>query len=636
MLAALLQQGPYGCPPASRKPLCHARITGRRLLRPPQLKGADSGILHPITAARRGSVDRDAPPVRTTVNGSDAPAAAETVLASFDTFHEEFRTVTRRAAGRFARGEWRQAQQDARERLAIYPRGVGETVSQVRSLLGPHRQPTTGTAVKRAYEELLEGVPGRELRRTFFNSVMRRVFAVVGVDPRVEYLAAECLDDSEVDAEPDLRVHPVEEITPPTLRRVLDELPLAQPLADPADAARRVAAALHAQLGDRFRGDPPRGIELLRPLFYRNKGAYAVGRIVHASEHATPLVFALLHPPDGVAVDAVLTTSAEASILFGFSRSYFHVEVEDPASVVGFLRTLMPLKRVDELYTSLGFNKHGKTRLYRDLMCHLEEGGGRFERAEGERGLVMTVFTLPSYNVVFKVIKDRFGYSKETSRRAVMAKYRLVFAHDRVGRLADAQEFEGLRFPRDCFSGGLLEELRAEAGGSVHDEGERVVIDHLYTERRVRPLNLHLWETDAETARRAVVDYGYAIRDLAAAGIFPGDLLLKNFGVSRHGRVIFYDYDELALLADCRFRRLPQARSPEDEMRAQPWFSVEEGDVFPEEWVPFLIPPGPLRDTFLEAHAELLTVDFWREMQARQERGEIVDVFPYGGDRRLA
>lgn len=570
------------------------------------------------------------------MTGVDARAAATRVFASFDTFYAEFRAVTGRASGRFARREWRQAQQDARERLAIHPRGVAETVAEVKALLGPHPEPATGTAVKRAYEGLLEGKAGSELRRTFFNSAMRRVFDVVGVDPRVEYLAAECLEESEVEAEPALRAYPTEEITPTGLRAVLDDLPLAQPLGDAAGDAGRVAAALHAQLGDRLRRDPPRRIELLQPLFYRNKGAYAVGRIVHTSGDPTPLVLALLHPSAGVAVDAVLTTSDEASILFGFSRSYFHVEVDDPAAVVGFLRTLMPLKRVDELYTSLGLNKHGKTRLYRDLMCHLEEGGGRFERAEGERGLVMSVFTLPSYNVVFKIIKDRFGYSKETSRRAVMAKYRLVFRHDRAGRLADAQEFEGLRFPRECFSAELLEELRAEAGGSVHEEDGRVVIDHLYTERRVRPLNLYLWETDPATARRATIDYGYAIRDLAAAGIFPGDLLLKNFGASRHGRVIFYDYDELALLADCRFRRLPQARSPEEEMQAQPWFSVEEGDVFPEEWVPFLIPPGPLRDAFMEVHSELLTVDFWKQMQARQERGEVVDVFPYGQDRRLA
>ncbi len=248
----------------------------------------------------------------------------------------------------------------------------------------------------------------------------------------------------------------------------------------------------------------------------------------------------------------------------------------------------------------------------------------------------MTVFTLPAYNVVFKVIRDRFAAPKSVTRDRVMNRYRLVFAHDRVGRLADAQEFEHLDFPRERFAPALLEELLGEAGESVRVVDGRVVIRHLYTERRLRPLDLYLREAAPEAARAAVVEYGNAIKDLACANIFPGDLLLKNFGVSRHGRVIFYDYDELALLSEVRFRPLPVARNEEDEMSADPWFSVDEGDVFPEEFLPFLVPAGPLRDAFLEAHADLLTVGFWREMQRRQSAGEIPDFFPYPRCRRLA
>jgi isocitrate dehydrogenase kinase/phosphatase len=268
-------------------------------------------------------------------------------------------------------------------------------------------------------------------------------------------------------------------------------------------------------------------------------------------------------------------------------------------------------------------------------MRHLEEPDARFAFVEGEEGMVMAVFTLPSLNVVFKAIKDSFGAPKNTTRRAVIEKYQFVFVRDRVGRLADAQEFEHLEFPRRCFPDDLLEYLTRVAGATIRLEGDRVVVRHLYTERRVTPLNLFLQDTDEATAREAVVDYGNAIKDLAAADIFTGDMLLKNFGVTRHGRVICYDYDELCLLSACRIRRIPEATSLEDEFSAEPWFHVGESDVFPEEFKAFLVPPGNLRQTFLDAHGDLLDPSFWQNVQRQLAAGEVVDVFPYRRNSRL-
>jgi isocitrate dehydrogenase kinase/phosphatase len=290
---------------------------------------------------------------------------------------------------------------------------------------------------------------------------------------------------------------------------------------------------------------------------------------------------------------------------------------------------------VDELYTSIGYNKHGKTELYRALLRHLERADARFAFSEGDEGMVMCVFTLPTFNVVFKIIKDRFGAPKTTTRRGVMEKYHFVFQRDRVGRLADAQEFENLEFRRRCFPPDLLAYLEREAGGSVNVQGESVVVRHVYTERRVTPLNLFLKRADAGSARDAILDYGNAIKDLAGADIFTGDMLLKNFGVTRNGRVICYDYDELCLLGECVFRRLPPPRSPEDELAAEPWFHVGEHDVFPEEFSSFLVPGDRLRATFLGAHGDLLNVDFWSGVQRRLAEGEIFDFFPYRQSRRL-
>jgi isocitrate dehydrogenase kinase/phosphatase len=303
--------------------------------------------------------------------------------------------------------------------------------------------------------------------------------------------------------------------------------------------------------------------------------------------------------------------------------------------MVEFLGSIMPRKPIAELYTAVGFNKHGKTELYRSLLNHLRKTEEQFEFAPGQRGMVMSVFMLPGFDIVFKVLRDRFQYPKTVTHQEVREKYRLVFRHDRVGRLVDAQEFEHLAFDRSRFSEELLAELVTSAGETVEVRGDRVVIAHLFTERRLRPLDVYLGEADGEAAREAVVDYGQVLRDLAATNIFPGDMLLKNFGVSRHGRLIFYDYDELCLLTDCNFRVLPEARGDLEETAQEPWFYVAEHDIFPEEFRAFLGLRGELLETFLAAHGELLGVGFWHRMQDVHRRGEVLDVFPYKDSRRL-
>ncbi len=251
------------------------------------------------------------------------------------------------------------------------------------------------------------------------------------------------------------------------------------------------------------------------------------------------------------------------------------------------------------------------------------------QRATGERGLVMICFTLPSFDVVFKLIRDKFPYQKNILREDVLNKYELVFKHDRAGRLVDAQEFKRIKFPRARFSADLLEELQKEAARTVHFEGDDVIIDHVYIERRMTPLNLYLRTASREEAEKAVIEYGQAIRDLAVTNIFPGDLLLKNFGVTRHGRVIFYDYDELCLVTECKFREIPQSQHDEDDMRADAWFYVGESDVFPETFINFLGFDPHLKKVFLDAHAEVLTAEWWRGIQERLREGELLEVLPY-------
>ena len=369
-------------------------------------------------------------------------------------------------------------------------------------------------------------------------------------------------------------------------------------------------------------------VEIIPQVFYQFTRAYVAGRI-SGRGWSRPLVLALKSTERGILVDATMLTEDDISIVFSFTRSYLHADLDRVVDVVAFLKGLMPRKPVSELFTVLGRAKQGKTERYREIMRHLGQSTDQFAHAPGERGLVMVCFTLPSLDVVFKLIRDRFPYPKNILRQDVLDKYRFVFKHDRAGRLVDAQEFKRVRLPRSRFAPELLEELFSETASSVHADGEDLIFDHMYIERRMTPLNLFLREAPEAAAQRAVLDYGQCIRDLAYTNIFAGDLLLKNFGVTRHGRVIFYDYDELCQVTDCRFRDMPQASNDEDEMRGEAWFYVAENDVFPETFINFLAFSDAQREAFMKFHAEILTADFWRGVQERVRTGDFMEVLPY-------
>ena len=566
--------------------------------------------------------------------GPDVRAAADLLLEVFDAHQSQFRLVTRRAEARFLGRDWHGAQLDAMERLTLYRQFVSWCVQELSRTLGERAGDALfWSDLRLAYAAVCLGRSDAELAYSFVNSVVRQAVRAVGPGTGIYF------DDQDfraLSAVPALRLrrHAAAEDLAGACRDLLETLPFAGQYHDVGEDARLLAERIQAELRSVHGGATLTAIELVPAPFYRNKGAYLVGRLLTSSD-PVPLILALVHDEQGVRVDAALMTSDEAAIVFSFTRSYFHVELDCPRAMVDFLLTLMPRKPVGELYTSLGYHKHGKTELVRLLLRHIADDEARFEPAEGDPGLVMAVFAMPLLNVVFKVIRDRFGAPKQTTRRQVMEKYHLVFVRDRVGRLADAQEFEGLEFRREAFAPSVLEELCAECGSSMEVDGSRVILRHLYTERRVTPLNLYLRQVDAKRALDAVTDFGQAIKDLAAANIFTGDMLLKNFGVTRHGRVIFYDYDELCLLTDCNFRQIPAARYEEDETGAEPWFSVGEHDIFPEEFRRFMSLPGELGIHFNAVHGDLFTVEFWKRMQQRAEAGEIMDVFPYRPVRRF-
>ena len=559
---------------------------------------------------------------------------ATAIADAFGNYRNRFRIITRRAAGRFAQQEWSAHANDSVERLELYRVVVDELETTIRGLLGDRFDDRFMWAgIKAVYSGLIAERDDWELAETFFNSITRRCFTTVGVDQRIEFV------DSDFDSPPTRSRESVyqtferqEDLSVLTANILTEYFPSGwEDLERDAQAVGHRLAGRLAELGALTAVDRT---EIVKSVFYRGQAAYLVGRVFSGSDQ-TPVVFALGNGPAGLYVDAVLLTENEVSIVFSFTRSYFHVDVARPYDLVHFLKSLMPRKRRAEIYIAIGGNKHGKTELYRDLLRHLRTSTEQFELARGTPGLVMICFTMPGFQDAFKIIRDKFPEVKKTSRRAIMDKYRMVFQHDRAGRLMDVQDFQHLKFEESLFSDDLLEELRNEAPESVHIVDGEVIIEHVYVERMVIPLDIYVREAGEQAAKDAVIDFGTSIKDMASTNIFPGDLLLKNFGVTRHGRVVFYDYDELTSLTDMNFRSIPPPRDELDEMAAEPWYSVGPRDVFPEEHRSFLGLAPNLARAFEERHGDLFDQKAWNAIKKRIEDGEIIQVFSYDAEAQL-
>ena len=562
---------------------------------------------------------------------------ARTILDGFDKHYRLFREASQQARRYFEAAEWSVAQQQARERIDYYDQRVHECVQVLEDGYAPaDLTDEVWRETKLHYIGLLTGHKQPELAETFFNSVCCKILHrtyfnndFIFVRPAV---STEYIETGEL--APTYRVYyPLADGLRFTLRRIVTNFQLERPFHNLDRDVALVEERLSALCGPDARIEPDHQVHVLSSLFYRNKGAYIVGKLINGGREY-PFVVPVLHNRHGkLVLDAVLLDPAQITILFSFTRAYFMVDMEVPSAYVQFLRSLLPRKPKSEIYTILGLQKQGKTLFYRDYLQHLRHTADRFEIAPGIRGLVMLVFALPSFPYVFKVIKDFYPPPKDTTRAQVRQKYLLVKHHDRVGRMADTLEYSNVAFPLDRFSDELVAALQAECPSMVEIEGDQLIVRHLYIERRMVPLNIFLANAekagDQHLLEHGVVEYGNAIRDLVAANIFPGDLLYKNFGVTRHGRVVFYDYDEIEYLTDCVFREVPEARNEEDEMSAEPWYPVGRHDVFPGQFGAFLLGNPSIRQYFLKHNADLLSAPWWQSHKQRILDGFIEDVFPY-------
>lgn len=571
--------------------------------------------------------------------------AAERIRDAFSSYTDEFASVTRRAKWRFQTRDWKGRNEDALERLDLYERFLREAAGALEALLGPRlTDQALWVSIKDRFSGVTAGRHDAELAETFFNSITRTVFRTVGINRRIEFFRWRPRPAGAASGEPIYRAYPGARETRLVIRNILQDFKFTVPYEDRDRDADLVAGEIDLYLWPILAHSRDYRIEVIRSAFFRNKVAYLVGRII-AGAQVIPLVLPLYNGGGGVYVDTVLLTEGEVSKVFSFAFSYFHVLVERHDLLIEFLRVILPEKPTAELYISLGYPRHGKTEFYRDLHRFVHRSKERFVVAPGKEGAVMTVFTLPDYEYVFKVIKDRPCFlrsgavtDKTSSRRDVMDQYAFVCRRDRAGRLVDTQEFENLRFRRSRFGEELLEELRLAAREAVSVDQEYVVVRHSYVQRKVVPLPMFLAEErDAETIRRTIMDFGYFLKDLAATGIFPSDLFNTwNYGVTRRGRVVLFDYDDVIPIEQATFRTKPRTLDEAEEMvPEEEWIVATSSDFFMEEMQSYSGVPERLKGVFELVHGDLFTVEFWRHVKEDVSAGGLVDITPYDRSKKF-
>jgi isocitrate dehydrogenase kinase/phosphatase len=574
--------------------------------------------------------------------GTNAHQIALAMIQGFNKHYTLFRQTSREAKTRFEHADWTGVHKAVKERIRFYDDRVDECVERLRNEFDASSiDDSTWQQVKLLYIGLLLNHKQPELAETFFNSVTTKILHrnyfhndFIFVRPTI---STENLEGEETQTY--RSYYAKEDGLRGAIGKIVSDFDWHRPFADLTRDVEHIYEAVLRFLNGMPRREVNFQIQVLASAFYRNKAAYILGKAINGANEY-PFAIPILHDAYGqLYVDTILLDAWRIGLLFSLSRAYFMVDMEVPSGYVQFLRSIMPNKPRSEIYIMLGLGKQGKTMFFRDFIYHLHHSEDQFIMAPGIRGLVMLVFTLPSYPYVFKIIKDVFGSSKEMDQATVKRKFMMVKQVDRVGRMADTLEFSNVLFPLKRFSDEVLHELQTLAPSKFEVDGEQLIIKHLYIERRMEPLNIHLERMDKsnnlEGMEHAIKEYGSAIRELAQANIFPGDMLWKNFGITRFGRVVFYDYDEIEYMTDINFRKIPPAPDFETEMSGEVWYPVKPGDVFPEEFATFLLASPQVRKIFMKHHKDLLNTGFWQETQDKIRSGHVEDFFPYPQELRF-
>lgn len=573
-----------------------------------------------------------------TVQDVIATKLARAVFAGFEAMFATFLNITLGAQSRFEQRQYHEVQSAMRERLQVYERQVKSVSEAVKVIAYAELScPQTWQLAKNIYGNMVKNHENEPIAHTFFNST----FGAIWDDKKIRTVHLFVLK-AKYRTQPRPYDSLVKRISLQNgFNSAIKTLITNQVFRVPFSNLNQDVATLQANLTQGAKQQCRQVYELINlndgyieyaySHFYRNKACYLIGRCIAKNGDNMPFAIAILNTPKGLKIDAVMMGADQLSLLFGFARTYFMVDTDQPARYVDYLSVLMPHKQRFELFNAIGFIKHAKTEFYRYKVDTTKNSPASFKyvAAPGTPGMVMLVFTIAGSDHVYKVIKDKFSAPKTATKAQVKEKYNFVKQADRVGRLVDTHEFRYLAFDLSRFSEQLLQQMKEHIGSSLIISGKALILKHVYVERKMTPLNLYINDCDSKALAQVMLDYGRAIKDLAGANIFPGDMLMKNFGVTRWGRIVFYDYDEICPLTDCNFREVPQTQNALEELSSDSYFDIEPNDIFPSQFKVFFSANELAFNAFNSHHSDLFNAQFWQTCQQQVQQGYLPDVYPY-------
>ena len=577
---------------------------------------------------------------------------AKKILLGFEHHYQNIKSASIEAKRCFEEKEWEKIENDSKLRLNFYDEQVDVFCKNLSSEL--KKQTLYGAKAefnetqkmdkfnsdfwkntKHVYIELITSHKQPELAETFYNSVFCRIFSRSFYNNQYIFTKP-CVSLNYIDMdEPVIDSYFVDDgQLKETLTSVLNNYKFRCKFGNLDQDIERLQEQLIKQM-PRLQSEVFE-LQFISTPFIRGKCAYIVGKIVTQLHSDVPVLIALLNDENkGLYVDSLLTDIGSISIIFSFSRSYFFITTDYPSAIVEYLKELLPGKTRAVLYSAIGLHKQGKTLLYRHFLKYSKITSEKLIIAPGIKGMVMSVFTFPMYPYVFKVINDQFAPPKMGTKEMVKDRYYFVKNHVRIGRLADTWEFSNVAFPLKDIDDALLKELEKKASSNIEIENDLLIIKHMYIENKMTPLNMYLETANIKQQNHIINDYGKAIDELINSNIFPGDMLTKNFGVTRQNRVVFYDYDEITLMSTPIFKKIPEAKTYEQEMASEPWYYVGQNDVFPEEFKYFMLPNPYMKEVFNKKYKKLLDADYWVSIQEKIKQNGVMDYYPYGSEKRM-
>lgn len=566
-------------------------------------------------------------------------AVAAWLYQEYSRFYEEFLSNIDQAKIAFEERDFASSVRVSERRLSLYSASIVDVSERLRQAYPQiHADETLWQEVAANYSALISGEYAEDVGRAYLHSLRRRIYQ--GEWRAEDYAFADMTPPGDEDLARVTRSYPLDaHMTAEVVAEILRIPGFKRDFADIDDDVARVMQ----RISDNLENLPRRPHKLIRvdmidAGFYRNRGAYLVGRLIFENDRFIPLILALLNDERGIYVDAVLTSVTYAHNIFSSTLANFHVTNPCYHEVCALLKSIMPKRPLGLHYSTIGYNHLGKVAVMRELEAELLESENGLETAVGSPGTVAMGFAASNSAYSLKVIRDKptaqYKWGEFGGLESVIRKYTRVHEINRTGSMLDSIIYYKVRLDRSWFSPALLEDLLAHAAETVSLNGDDVIFKYLIVQIKLTPLPVYLENASDRQAETAITNLGYCIKNNAAANIYNRDLDARNYGISSYSKVYLFDYDALEILSDVKIRTNLDREAGEEDI---PDWYFEDGVVFlPEELVSGLcIRQRGLCDYFTRRHANLLGTEYWTEIQQYIQQGRVPSVSVYPDNQRI-